>query len=170
MNKQLTFAMIKPDAVAANNTGKIIDLIEKNGFNIMMMDKVTFNTELAEEFYAVHKNKPFFKELVNFITSGPVIVMALEKENAIADWRTLMGATNPADAKEGTIRKLFAKSIGENAVHGSDSEENAAQELDQVFGLSDLAEDFDLEECELDCDCDECDEDCDCEEDCDECD
>lgn len=130
---QVTFAMIKPDAVEAHNSGKIIDLIEKNGFEILRMEKIMFSKELAEEFYAVHKERPFFGELVEFITSGPVIVMALEKENAVQAWRDLMGATNPANAAEGTVRKLYAQSIGKNAAHGSDSPENANIELELIF-------------------------------------
>ncbi len=128
-----TFAMIKPDAVAKGLTGKIIDMIEKNGFTILRMQKLRLARDHAEEFYNVHKERPFFGELVEFITSGPVVVMALEKDNAIADWRKLMGATNPADADEGTIRKLYAESIGKNVVHGSDAAETADQELRFFF-------------------------------------
>ena len=113
-----TFAIIKPDAVKAGNSGKIIDRIEQEGFNIVGMKKLHMSREKAELFYAVHAERPFFSELVEFMTSGPVIVMALEKDGAIAAWRDLMGATNPAEAAEGTIRKLFATSIGENATHG----------------------------------------------------
>jgi len=128
-----TFAMIKPDAVAAGNTGKIIEMIEKNGFKIIRLIKVQLTPDITETFYDVHKDKPFFSELVEFVTSGPVVLMALEKENAIADWRKLMGATNPAEAEEGTIRKLYAKNIGENAVHGSDAPETAQKELGLFF-------------------------------------
>lgn len=131
---EITFAMIKPDAVAAKNSGKIIDIIENNGFNIMRMQKINMSTEQAHKLYAIHKDKPFFGEMVKFITSGPVIVMALEKENAIKAWRDLMGATNPAQAEEGTIRKKFGKSIGENATHGSDAPETATEELGIFFG------------------------------------
>lgn len=137
---QQTFAMIKPDAVKAKNTGKIIDLIEKNGFDILILQKGQLTEEMGETFYEVHNQKPFFKELVEFVTSGPVVIMALEKENAIADWRKLMGATDPKKADEGTIRKLFGASIGENAVHGSDSEETALQELGLFFGDQDEEE------------------------------
>jgi len=131
---QITFAMIKPDAVEAKNAGKIIDLIEKNGFDILRLEKIQLSKDLAEEFYAVHKERPFFGELVEFVTSGPVIIMALEKENAVQAWRDLMGATNPANAAEGTVRKLYAQSIGKNAAHGSDAPETAVQELDLFFG------------------------------------
>lgn len=129
----ITFAMIKPDAVAAKNSGKIIDAIETNGFNIVRMEKVRLSKEKAEAFYAVHKDKPFFNELVTFMTSGPVVVMALQKENAIQAWRDLMGATNPAFAPEGSLRKLFGTSIETNAVHGSDAPETAQQELAFFF-------------------------------------
>lgn len=128
-----TFAAIKPDAVRAQLSGKIIDLIESNGFSILRMHKLHLTQKQAEEFYAVHKERPFFGELVTFMSSGPIIVMALEKPNAIAAWRTLMGDTNPAKAAPGTIRKLFGASIGENAVHGSDAPETAQQELRFFF-------------------------------------
>ncbi len=128
-----TFAMIKPDAVAAGYTGDIINMIEKAGFQIIRLIKVQLNTEITQHFYDVHKERPFFGELVEFIVSGPVVLMALEKENAVADWRKLMGATNPAEAAQGTVRALYAKSIGENAVHGSDSVENAQRELSMFF-------------------------------------
>ncbi len=128
-----TLAIIKPDAVSKKLTGKIVDMIEKNGFNIIRMQKLRMAPDQGQTFYAVHKDRPFFGELVEFITSGPVVVMALEKDNAIKDWRTLMGATNPAEADEGTVRKLYAESIGENAVHGSDAPETAAQELKFFF-------------------------------------
>lgn len=130
---QKTFAMIKPDAVAAKNAGKIIDIIEKNGFTILCMEKVQLTKEKASEFYAVHKDRPFFGELVEFVTSGPVIIMALEKENGIAAWRDLMGATDPLKAAEGTLRKMFGKNIGNNATHGSDAPETAKTELALFF-------------------------------------
>ncbi|MFZ5953921.1 MAG: nucleoside-diphosphate kinase [Candidatus Dependentiae bacterium] len=130
---QRTFAMIKPDAVAAGNSGKIIDLIEKNGFTIVRMQKATLTKPQVETFYGVHKERPFFGEMVNFITSGPVVIMALEKDNAIQAWRDLMGTTDPAKAAEGTIRKLFGANIGNNAVHGSDAPETAKQELALFF-------------------------------------
>lgn len=129
-----TLAIIKPDAVASGNTGEIIGLIEKNGFSIDRMEKGAISEEYAAAFYDMHKEKPFFKELVQFLASGPVVVMALRKENAIADWRTLMGATNPEQAAPGTLRKLFGTNIGKNAVHGSDSPESAARELMLFFG------------------------------------
>lgn len=138
---QTTFAMIKPDAVEAKNAGKIIDLIEQNGFNIVRMEKIILSPEIAEEFYAVHKERPFYGELVEFVTSGPVIAMALEKENAVQAWRDLMGATNPAQAAEGTVRKLYATSIGKNAAHGSDSVENAEAELDLFFPVESCEDD-----------------------------
>ena len=128
-----TLAIIKPDAVSKKLTGKIVDMIEKHDFNIVRMQKLRMAPDHGQAFYAVHKDRPFFGELVEFITSGPVVVMALEKDNAIKDWRTLMGATNPAEAVEGTIRKLYAESIGENAVHGSDAPETSAQELKFFF-------------------------------------
>jgi len=128
-----TFAMIKPDAVAAKNSGKIIDLIEKNGFTILGMRKMTIDKKTAEHFYAVHKDRPFFGELVSFVTSGPVIVMALEKDNAVKAWRDLMGATDPQKADAGTVRKLYGASIGNNAAHGSDAPETAKFELGIFF-------------------------------------
>lgn len=130
---EYTFAMIKPDAVEAKNTGKIIDLIEKNGFEIVFMEKMQFAQDDAELFYEEHNERPFFGELVEFIISGPIIAMVLQKENAVADFRKLMGATDPNKADEGTIRKLFGASIGNNAVHGSDSAESAERELGLFF-------------------------------------
>ncbi|MFA6065553.1 MAG: nucleoside-diphosphate kinase [Candidatus Babeliaceae bacterium] len=131
MNK--TCAIIKPDAVTAKHSGNIISLIELNGFTLARMEKMHLTRAQAEEFYAVHSQRSFFGELVDYMISGPVIVMALEKENAIQEWRDLMGATNPAQAAVGTIRKMFGTSIGSNATHGSDSAENAAQELKFFF-------------------------------------
>jgi len=128
-----TFAIIKPDAVKAKYSGKIIDRIEHEGFNIIALKKLRMTTAQAEAFYGVHKERGFFRELVDFMTSGPVIVLALEKNNAVNAWRDLMGATDPAKAAEGTIRKLFGANIGENATHGSDSLENAAIELKFFF-------------------------------------
>jgi len=125
--------MIKPDAVAAKHSGKIIDIIEHNGFEIVRMQKVIIAKDLAEEFYAVHKERPFFQELVEFVTSAPVIIMALHKENAITSWRELIGATDPAKAAEGTIRNSFGTNVGNNAVHGSDSSETATAELELFF-------------------------------------
>jgi len=128
-----TFAIIKPDAIAAKNTGKIIDMIERDGFTILRMEKIQLSEEEAKVFYAVHKEKPFFQEVIDFMVSGPIIIMALEKENAIADWRALMGVTNPENADEGTIRKLFGTGIMTNCTHGSDSPENAKTELGLFF-------------------------------------
>lgn len=129
-----TIAIIKPDAVANKHSGQIINIIELNGFTISNMTKGQLAKEDAQEFYAVHKERPFYGELVDYMTSGSVIVMELEKENAIAEWRDLMGATNPAKANPGTIRRMFGTSIGSNAVHGSDSAETAAQEVEFFFG------------------------------------
>ena len=131
-----TCAIIKPDAVAAHNSGAIISIIEWNKFSILKMRKLQLTQKQAEEFYAVHKAKPFFAELVAHISSGPVIVLALEKENAIKDWRDLMGATDSSKAAPGTLRKMFAESITRNAVHGSDAPETALNEL--KFFFSDL--------------------------------
>ncbi len=124
-----TFALIKPDAVAARNSGYIVALIELNGFTITRMEKRLLKTKEAEKFYSEHQGKPFFKELVDYITSGPVIALVLKKENAIADWRALMGATNPQQALVGTIRKMFGTNKTFNAVHGSDSAESAKREI-----------------------------------------
>jgi nucleoside-diphosphate kinase len=134
----LTFGIIKPDAVRAGNQGKIIDRILQAGFNIRGMKLVHQTKKQAEGFYAVHAGKGFFEELTTFMSSAPCVVMALEKENAVKAWRELMGATNPAEAAEGTLRKEFATSIGENAVHGSDSDENAAIEIGYFFSKLEL--------------------------------
>jgi nucleoside-diphosphate kinase len=123
-----TFTMIKPDAMADGHAGAILDQIIKAGFRIVALKQTRLSTEKAGEFYAVHSERPFYGELTEFMSSGPIIAAILEKENAVADFRTLIGATNPANAAEGTIRKRFARSVGENAVHGSDSDENAAIE------------------------------------------
>jgi nucleoside-diphosphate kinase len=123
-----TFTMIKPDAYAAGNSGAITKMIEENGFKINAMKLTKLSEERAGQFYAVHKERPFFGDLVKYMSSGPIIAMILEKENAVESFRKLIGATNPADAAPGTIRNLFAKSIEANAVHGSDSDENAAIE------------------------------------------
>jgi nucleoside-diphosphate kinase len=120
-----TFTMIKPDATSKGYTGAILDMMVKAGFSIKAMKWIKLSAEQAGEFYAVHKERPFYGELVEFMSSGPIVAAILEKENAVADFRTLIGATNPANAEEGTIRKAYAASIGENAVHGSDSDENA---------------------------------------------
>jgi nucleoside-diphosphate kinase len=125
-NKTLT--MIKPDAVKAGNIGNILAMINNAGFKIVAMKYTRLSKSDAEAFYAVHSERPFYGELVEFMTSGPIVAAILEKDNAVADFRTLIGATNPAEAAEGTIRKAYANSLGENAVHGSDSDENAAIE------------------------------------------
>lgn len=128
-----TFTMIKPDAYAAGNSGAIIKMIEEAGFRIVAAKLTKLSQERAGQFYAVHAARPFYNDLCSYMSSGNIIAMILEKENAVADFRTLIGATNPADAAEGTIRKLFAKSIEANAVHGSDSDENAAIEGSFIF-------------------------------------
>ena len=120
--------MIKPDAVSAGNSGAIIKMIEEAGFRIVSMKMTQMTKEIAGKFYEVHKERPFYGELCDYMSSGPIIPMILEKDNAVEDFRKLIGATNPAEAAEGTIRKLFAKSIEANAIHGSDSDENAAIE------------------------------------------
>ena len=135
-----TFTMIKPDAVKNGYIGKILDQITSNGFKIVSMRYLQLTQADAEGFYAVHSERPFFGELVEFMSSGPIVAAILEKDNAVADFRTLIGATNPADAAEGTIRKNFASSIGENAVHGSDSDENAAIEGNYFFSSFDRVE------------------------------
>lgn len=124
--------MIKPDAVSNGHTGKILDRIIQAGFNIKAMKYTRLSREQAEYFYAIHKERPFFEDLVSFMISGPIVAAILEKENAVEDFRSLIGATNPAEAAEGTIRKDFAKSIDANAIHGSDSNENAQIEA-QIF-------------------------------------
>ena len=134
----LTFGIIKPDAVRAGHAGKIIDRVLAAGFNIRGLKLVHQTRKQAEGFYAVHAGKGFYDELTEFMSSGPCFVMALEKENAVKSWRDLMGATNPAEAAEGTLRKDFAASIGENAVHGSDSDENAAIEISYFFSKLEL--------------------------------
>ncbi|CAI8393632.1 MAG TPA: nucleoside-diphosphate kinase [Flavobacteriaceae bacterium] len=128
MRTDRTFTMLKPDSVEKGNIGAIVDKINAAGFRIVAMKLTHMTTQDAQEFYAVHNERPFYGELVEYMTRGPVVAAILEKENAVADFRTLIGATNPADAAEGTIRKLYAASMGENAVHGSDSDENAAIE------------------------------------------
>lgn len=134
----LTFGIIKPDAVRAGKQGTIIQRILDAGFRIRGMKLVHQTKKQAEGFYAVHAGKGFYEELTEFMSSGPCVVLALEKENAVKAWRSLMGATNPAEAAEGTLRKEFAASIGENAVHGSDSDENAAIEISYFFSKLEL--------------------------------
>ncbi len=128
-----TFTMIKPDATSKGYTGAILDQIIKAGFSVKAIKWIHLSPAQAGTFYEVHKERPFYQELVDFMSSGPIVAAILEKENAVADFRTLIGATNPAQAEEGTIRKKFAASIGENAVHGSDSDENAAIEGNFFF-------------------------------------
>lgn len=128
-----TFTMIKPDATSKGYTGAILDQIIKAGFSVKAMKWTKLTVEQAGQFYEVHKERPFYGELVAFMSSGPIVAAILEKDNAVADFRKLIGATNPAQAEEGTIRKKFAASIGENAVHGSDSDENAAIEGNFFF-------------------------------------
>ncbi len=123
-----TFTMIKPDAVEAGHIGGILNMITEGGFRIVSMKLTQLTVADAQKFYAVHAERPFYGELVEFMSRGPIVAAILEKDNAVEDFRALIGATNPADAAEGTIRKKYAKSIGENAVHGSDSDENAAIE------------------------------------------
>src|SRR6186997_1910797 len=130
-----TFTMIKPDAMKNGHAGAILDRIIKEGYRIVALKLTKLSAEKAGEFYAVHKERPFYGELVAFMSSGPITAAILEKGNAVADFRTLIGATNPAQAAEGTIRKLFATSLGENAVHGSDSDENARIEGDFFFSV-----------------------------------
>jgi len=133
MSTNKTFTMIKPDAVAAGHIGAILDQIIKAGFKINAMKYVALTENTAGKFYEVHKDRPFYGELVSFMSSGPIVAAILEKDNAVEDFRKLIGATDPSKAEEGTIRKNFAKSIGENAVHGSDSDENAKIEGDFFF-------------------------------------
>jgi nucleoside-diphosphate kinase len=131
----ITFTMIKPDAVANGHTGKIIDQIIEAGFTIRAMKYTKLSVETAGAFYNVHKERPFFGDLVSFMTSGTIVAAVLEKENAVADFRTLIGATDPKKAEEGTSRNRFAESIEANAVHGSDSDENAANEASFFFNM-----------------------------------
>ena len=131
----ITFTMIKPEAVAANNIGGILKMIEEGGFRIVAMKKLLLTKERAGAFYAVHKERPFYGELVDYMSGGPIIAAILEKDNAVADFRALIGATNPLEAAEGTIRKKYATSLAENAVHGSDSDENAKIEADFHFTI-----------------------------------
>ena len=133
-----TFSIIKPDATARNLTGVINAMIEGAGLRIIAQRRTRISREQAETFYAVHRERPFFRELVKFMTSGPVVVQVLEGENAIARYREIMGATDPAKAAPGTIRKIYAKSLGENSVHGSDAPDTAQQEIAQFFSGNDI--------------------------------
>ena len=136
--KTQTLAIIKPDAVKAGYTGKILDKIIHEDFTILGLKQIKMTLQQAQGFYAIHTGKPFFEELTQFMSSGPCIVLALEKENAVDSWREVIGATNPEDADEGTIRKEFAKNVGENAVHGSDSNENGIKEISFFFSKAEL--------------------------------
>jgi nucleoside-diphosphate kinase len=133
-----TFSIIKPDATERNLTGAINKVIEEGGLRIVAQRRIQMTQTQAERFYGVHAERPFFGELVEFMTSAPVVVQVLEGENAVARYRDIMGATNPSEAAEGTIRQLFAKSIGENSAHGSDSDENAALEIAQFFSEAEI--------------------------------
>lgn len=133
-----TFAIIKPDAVKAGHTGSILRMIEEAGFKIRGMKMTRLVKQQAEAFYEIHRERPFFGSLVTFMTEGPVVVMVLERENAIKHWRETMGATNPANAAPGTIRKKYAQSIERNAVHGSDAPETAAVEIPFFFSMAEL--------------------------------
>jgi nucleoside-diphosphate kinase len=138
MGLQRTFSIIKPDAVAAGQTGKILALIEANGFKIRGMKLKQLTQKEAEGFYAVHSARPFFKSLVTFMSEGPVVLLCLEREDAVKKLRDVMGATNPANAEEGTLRKLFAESIERNVIHGSDAPETAAVEIPYFFSQTEL--------------------------------
>jgi nucleoside-diphosphate kinase len=138
MALERTFSIIKPDATRRNIVGKVITKLEEGGLRVVAAKRIQMTRAQAEGFYAVHRERPFFRELVDFMISGPVIVMVLEGENAVAKNREIMGATNPKDAAPGTIRKEFAESIGENSVHGSDAQETAAQEIAYFFAESEI--------------------------------
>ena len=133
-----TLAIIKPDAVERNLIGKILERIESNGFRIVAMKRAQLTLPVAEGFYAVHKERPFFKDLTNYMCTGPVVLLVLTRDNAVPEWRKLMGATNPKDADAGTIRKDFAIDIEKNSVHGSDSAENAAIEISYFFSQTEI--------------------------------
>ncbi|MEQ8323373.1 MAG: nucleoside-diphosphate kinase [Vicingaceae bacterium] len=133
MSHNITFTMIKPDAVEKNFIGPILDKINLAGFRIVAMKMVKLSVDEAEAFYAIHRERPFFGDLVTYMTSGPIVAAMLEKDNAVQEFRKLIGATNPQEAAEGTIRKLYAESIAANAIHGSDSDENAAIEANFFF-------------------------------------
>ena len=138
MSVQRTFSIIKPDAVAAGQAGEILAMVQKAGFKVIGLRMTRLSQQQAEGFYGVHKERPFFAGLVKFMTEGPIIVMALEREDAVKGLREVMGATNPANAAEGTIRKCFAANIERNCIHGSDAPETAAQELAFFFSTADL--------------------------------
>lgn len=134
MTNNRTFTMLKPDSIEKGNIGPILEKITASGFRIIAMKLTQLTIPDAQAFYAVHKDRPFFEDLVSYMTSGPIVAAILEKDNAVEDFRTLIGATNPAEAAEGTIRKMFAESISQNAVHGSDSDENAS--IESAFHFS----------------------------------
>ena len=136
--KTRTLAIIKPDAVASGYSGKIIDRVTKEGFTILSLKQMEMSLAQAEGFYGIHQGKPFYKELTQFMSSGPCIVPALEKDDAVNEWRRIIGATNPIEAEEGTIRKLYAKNLGQNAVHGSDSDNNGKKEVSYFFSECEL--------------------------------
>ncbi|MBZ0184139.1 MAG: nucleoside-diphosphate kinase [Melioribacteraceae bacterium] len=135
-----TLAILKPDCVRKNLAGTVIKQIQEAGFKVLALKMTKLTEDSAKGFYEVHKERPFFTELVEFMTSGPCIPIALEKDNAVAEFRKLIGATNPKEAEEGTIRRLYADSIGENIVHGSDSDENAAKEISHFFSRKEILE------------------------------
>ena len=139
MSLERTFGMIKPDAVAKRHLGAILSFVEEKGFRVVALKTKRISRHEAEAFYAVHKERPFFGGLIAFMTEGPAVVMVLEREDAVVKWREIMGATNPANAAEGTIRKRFAESIERNSVHGSDAPETAAQEIPFFFSQSELS-------------------------------
>ena len=136
--KNITFTMLKPDSVSKGNIGKIIDKIIQDGFEIIAMKYTRLSTEDASKFYSIHSERPFFEDLISYMTSGPIVAAVLKKENAVEDFRKLIGATNPLEAEKGTIRNLFADSISENAIHGSDSDENAIIESNFHFGKDEI--------------------------------
>ena len=138
MAVERTFSILKPDATERNLTGAINAIIEKSGLRIVAQRRVRISREQAEKFYAVHRERPFFRELVEFMISGPVVVQVLEGENAIARYREVMGATDPSKAADGTIRKVHARSIGENSVHGSDAPDTAVREIAQFFSVNEI--------------------------------
>ncbi len=135
---QRTFSIIKPDATKRNITGSINKIIEENNLRIVAQKRIQLTNEQAENFYDIHKDKPFFKDLIEYMTSGPVVVQVIQGDNAITKYREVMGATNPDNAKEGTIRKIHALNVQENSVHGSDSEVNAVKEIDFFFNLNEI--------------------------------
>ena len=135
---EITFTMLKPDSVRNGNIGAILDKIIKSGFKIKAMKFTQMSNEKASKFYAIHKERPFFSDLVDYMTSGPIVAAILEKNNAVNDFRDLIGSTNPEEAADGTIRKMFAKSISENAIHGSDSDDNAKIECEFHFSAEEI--------------------------------